>query len=158
MPNRDLDLVRAKIAAALSARAELDYLPANARERELAVCRAVDGLAEIFRDDLPNFTHVRSPSDLNFDRTLPTHLKQDAQRMLCYFFGDRIKERLCAHAKSAESGPTVAEVEERRTDLTAELRALEIEEERLIRQLEADGLEVLRRPDASPDIVLMPDL
>lgn len=44
--------------------------------------------------------------------------------------------------------------EARLMELSTKLRALEVEEERLIRQLEAEGVVVDRRADARPEIVL----
>lgn len=57
-------------------------------------------------------------------------------------------------AAQGQDGLTQQERQRRLADVEQRLKALEIREERAIRALEAAGQEVLRRPEASPAIVL----
>lgn len=69
----------------------------------------------------------------------------------------QIEARFEAAMRAALEGQETIGSESRSSQLAeidARLRALEIEEERIVCALEAEGVDVLRRPDADPAVVL----
>jgi hypothetical protein len=80
----------------------------------------------------------------------------DAAPLLCFLFGDVLKERLGdVIAKSPyQEGPPLAQRAELRRELQAELDRLEIDEETLIVEGEQVGLALPRRVDCRPEIIL----
>ena len=70
---------------------------------------------------------------------------------------DRLKARLLAAAKPYAAAKGAVAQDDRpafQRKLESALYDLEVEEERLVTQLEAEGFDVFRRPDADPSIVL----
>ena len=61
---------------------------------------------------------------------------------------------LAGDLEDVDDGPCMADRGRRLSEIAAERRSLEIEEEELIRVAEAGGQRVTRRPDADPSIVM----
>jgi hypothetical protein len=84
--------------------------------------------------------------------------RENTVGLLCWLEPDRMRERLFAHAAKHYDDATIAlsaaEVRAQAAALTAEILALEIEEERAIAKAAAVGVEVNRRVDADPRAVL----
>ncbi len=75
--------------------------------------------------------------------------------LLAWLHGDAIKAKLLDAAMPfASDGETTEQRAERVREMEGEVHQLEIEEEHMVCQLEARGIEVFRRPDADPAIVL----
>lgn len=77
--------------------------------------------------------------------------------LLAWLHGDELKAKLLDSALpfAAADGLTADQRAERIRDLEAEQHALEIAEEQIISGLESRGVEVFRRPDCDPAIVLL---
>jgi hypothetical protein len=73
-----------------------------------------------------------------------------ATKLLCWLFGDQIIDRLNAGVDSVTGGLTRHEREVPLDELRAELLKLERQEEALVAQGLHQGLDVHRRPGASP--------
>lgn len=71
---------------------------------------------------------------------------------------DRVSEVLTLAAEVVPEGPSLAERKQKLATLRDELDQLEREEERLIVEAEREGVRLMRRADARPEIVLAPDL
>jgi hypothetical protein len=67
---------------------------------------------------------------------------------------DTVRKGLSRFIARAEDGPSPAERAERLAAIDAEILSLEQAEERAIRSFEAAGIDIVRRGDASPAIVL----
>ncbi len=76
--------------------------------------------------------------------------------LLAWLFGDQLKARLIESAAPfAEHGALpAAGRDDAIRELETKRRELEIEEERLVVTLEGQGVDITRRPDADPAIVL----
>jgi len=76
--------------------------------------------------------------------------------LLAWLHGDELKAKLLASALpfAAESGMAADQRSERIRELEADLHRLEVDEERIVTGLEDRGIEVFRRPDADPAIIL----
>ncbi|WP_165967362.1 hypothetical protein [Luteimonas aestuarii] len=83
-------------------------------------------------------------------------IEPSAFDLFCALEPKRMHELLKKLIKGSDHlrGPAQGERAERIEALTAELREAEIEEEALITQAEVSGLNVHRRPDADPAIIL----
>ena len=80
----------------------------------------------------------------------------DAAGLLCWLMGDAIKAKLSEAIAAAElpEGAPAADRPRLRRDLAAQLDRMEINEERLVVEAQAAGIEVQRRSDVRPEIVL----
>lgn len=78
--------------------------------------------------------------------------------MLALIGAKAVKTALGQFVEALPVQPDHAEHSARLAELEAELHGLELEEERAIRALEAQGLSVIRRGDADPAVVLADDL
>lgn len=76
--------------------------------------------------------------------------------LLAWLHGDELKRRLIEAAMpfAAADGLTADQRAERIRELEAEQHRLEVDEERIVTGLEDRGIEVFRRPDADPAIIL----
>lgn len=78
--------------------------------------------------------------------------------LLAWLFSSTIKDRLAEAIEQGEidfaEGPPQAERTALIQSARARLHALGLEEEALIEQAEAVGIEIARRPDAAPDVIL----
>lgn len=77
--------------------------------------------------------------------------------LLAWLHGDELKAKLLASALpfAAENGMTANQRDGKARELEAEQHALEIAEEQIVSGLESRGVEVFRRPDCDPAIVLL---
>jgi hypothetical protein len=78
----------------------------------------------------------------------------DAFALACALYPERVQEFLAEHMTAGEGGVTAENRAARLAQLDAELAELERKEESAIRKLEAQGLDVDRRGDADPAVVL----
>lgn len=76
--------------------------------------------------------------------------------MLCFFFGDQIKEKLLTTVEKMDyqEGPPDAERAALIANIDMRIHDLEVEEESIIETAESVGIEIMRRPDCNPAIVL----
>lgn len=74
--------------------------------------------------------------------------------VIALFGVDVVRKGLLRFVARAEDGPSPTERAERLAAIDAELLTLEQAEERAIRALEAEGVDIVRRGDASPAVVL----
>lgn len=78
--------------------------------------------------------------------------------MLAWLMGDELKAKLASALDGLEEdGIPAADRPELMARLDADIRALEIAEEQLIRESESAGEPIQRRTDAEPELVLAPD-
>lgn len=86
----------------------------------------------------------------------------DLSALLCALMPDRVEQlladRLERHLRELPLVLPAEEREARLVTLRAEVLEREVEEERIVRRLEERGVEVNRRPEARPDVVLALDL
>jgi hypothetical protein len=80
-----------------------------------------------------------------------------ASKMLCALFGDQLKTLLAAGVDDVKGAVPGAERPKRVREVEARILALEVAEERLVVAALEEGLEVHRRPDASPWAILYAD-
>lgn len=78
----------------------------------------------------------------------------DLGPVLAALFRDRIKDALLDALPADDKAVAMADRPGKLAELDARVRELEAEEERLIEEAEAAGLEIARRPDASPEAIL----
>ncbi len=80
----------------------------------------------------------------------------DLAPLMCYLLGDVLRERLSAELAQVDyqPGPPAAERPGLIEKLEADLLAQEVVEERLVVEAEAAGLEIPRRLDCNPEVVL----
>lgn len=92
-------------------------------------------------------------------RQVGPNTRADLSPALCWLAPDEIKARIRAELEPRcdDSAPRSIDREDVQVELQAELHALEISEEALIREAEAAGEPVHRRSDADPAIVLAHD-
>lgn len=74
--------------------------------------------------------------------------------MVALFGAEAVQAMLARFVERAPDGPSVADRAARLSALEAELTELEVAEEKAIRALESQGVEVIRRGDADPRAVL----
>jgi hypothetical protein len=91
-------------------------------------------------------------------RTGENSVSVDLGAVLCAMFGPEIKRRMASviENETTAGGPSLAERAALIERWTAELEALEFQEEGIIRAAEDAGERLARRPDARPEIVLAP--
>lgn len=84
----------------------------------------------------------------------------DASGLICWHAGSALKDRLAKVIEAApyQEGPPLAERARLRREVDAELNGLELAEEKLICEAEEVGLDLPRRPDVRPEIVLSLEL
>lgn len=85
----------------------------------------------------------------------------DFSGLLCFLFAPLLKERMAevlADRLIDTNTPPSSERPDLRTALLQRIDDLERAEEKLVRQSEAAGVPIIRRPDARPELVLLKDL
>ncbi len=154
---KQLDGIRAKIATLADQRDQVGDAPIPRQEAETKFVHLIAGV----RDD---WKHGSMPAGLAdgsvIERTLAEWLGRPAA--MCALFGDTIRDSLLKAYDELTAGATpglpAAERRTRRAALDAEIYALEREEESVIELLEAEGVDIQRRPDADPRAALgLPD-
>lgn len=132
---------------------------ATGTEVESAVRNWVDRRAAAWRPATSDFVGSGS-TGANFDllvRAPGVDSEQQVEVMICALFGDQLKEALIERAKSILGGVTGVPAGKRPqvvAKLKRELDLAEIAEEDLIRRAGAESIELDRREDARPDLVL----
>lgn len=153
----DVENIRTKIAAKRAERDEMVDAPpsrvelAERMDRTLAMAVAAAErriASRISSMDYSAETLLSARAQGNSDRVdlLPT--------MIAVLGVDAVRKGLSRFIAEAEDGPTPAERTARLHAIDAQLLALEQAEERAIRALEAEGVDIVRRGDASPAVVL----
>jgi len=141
--------IRQQIAAQRSDRAAAQSAPCS----EAEALAAIEGAVSSLRDVDP--AQAIGPAHLVMRYLLG---REDAAPALATFLADQLHEQLVAEVGNfyAAKGPGLS-VDERAARIAAadaQILALEIEEEQLVRGMIAAGLQIQRRPDADPAVVL----
>ena len=156
-PQEQLDGIRAKIEKLVDQRDQVANAPIPRQEAETKFDHLIAGV----RDD---WTHGSVPQGLAdgsiIERTLAEWLGRPAA--MCALFGDTIRDSLLKHydeqVGDTPQGLPMAERRQRLTEIAGQIYKLEVEEEAVIELLEDQGVEVIRRPDASAAAALgLPD-
>jgi signal transduction histidine kinase len=148
-----IEKIRDRITALQAERKAVEReWPAQAEAAE-SIAAEVEHLAERGRD-------ILNPSRLRKGKTdLTSHAASriDVLSIVAALDFERTAARLAAIAFEAHPEPGISAADRRRrlAELDAELRSLEIEEERAIR---SSPTPIVRRGDADPTVVLAPDL
>ena len=153
----------------VATREELDGLDSSLLPRADALAgleRWITSSAEAFERDLwPRISPLFS-ADTNEKPSIgrfEVHAFEDLQNvdfsnMLCWLLGNELKTKIAAAVADlplADGDAIPAEDRQRvRLELERKVRELELREERLIRQAEAQGIILERRGDADPAVVL----
>ena len=166
-PAARLEQVRDELAGALE---QLAALPERPLPQDEAIARAaalVDTTAGAFqgRHKVQAFaqlgTDLAQRDLLNLSAFNQGRLESriDSAPLLCWLFGDAIKTKLADEIAALELRDALpsAEREPERQRLLNLVDDLQIEEERIIRALDDEGIEIDRRRDAPIEIVLAPD-
>ena len=153
---KQLDGIRAKIAALVDERDEI----ADAAITRDEAARRFEHLIARVKDDAIMGLGPGSLRDGGTEREFAEWLRRPG--FLCEVFGDSIKAALLARfdalVDDAPEGLAVGERRKRLTELDGKLYELERAEEDVIEQLEDQGVDVQRRPDADPRAALgLPD-
>jgi len=151
-----LESIRQQITGIRQQIAEITGQPLTAAEIEDAVNRAVDGWAS--RVDA-GWLGINIANGRAVDPAmLTTAAAGEEDKLACllaWLHADALKEKLLsASLPFASDGMTLAARAERVRELEGELHEVEAAEEHMVCALEARGLDVYRRPDADPSIVL----
>lgn len=159
MSLKKLESIRASIASKRAEIAELQHAPLQPAEVE----SRVDYLIEVCRDqtDLSWLgRQLVDPRDIDRDddilATAAAGSRLKTTALFALLAPDALRSVMIESAMpySSVSSPSQAERIAKQQQLEAEVHALEIDEERTIVALEAAGVEVFRRPDFDPSIVL----
>ena len=150
---KELNTLRAKIATLADQRDQVGDAPIPRQEAETKFVHLIAGV----RDD---WKHGSMPAGLAdgsvIERTLAEWLGRPAA--MCALFGDTIRDSLLKHYDELTAGATpglpATERRQRLTELDGQIYQLEQQEELLIEALEEQGVDVIRRPDASPHAAL----
>lgn len=154
----EIDALRSEIEALKLQRDEIDeaWLPIG--DAIGRVGALVDSLGAQFDEaNVPyKFASILRADTSVSNTTLFEADQRELGQLLCFLFGDAIKAKLgeVIQSMNYEPGTPLAERAKARQKLEAQLFDLEVREEQLIVQAEADGLDVLRHPDINPAIVL----
>ena len=151
-----LESIRQQIVGIRQQIAEITGQPLTAAEIADAVNRTVDGWAS--RVD-GGWIGINIANGRAVDPAmLTTAAAGEEDKLTCllaWLHGDTLKEKLLsASLPFASDGMSLAARAERVREMEGEVHQLEIEEEAAVCALEARGLDVYRRPDADPAIVL----
>lgn len=163
----DLDTLRAQRSGVLCEIAELESVRTNRAEAKAAVVEWVNRAAahgvETLRAGVARIerTGSVSPDALGF-AVHPMRVEREgldlAPLLIALIGPKRVADTLAAHVDAINDGPDASERQERVDALRARLARLETIEEFRIVQAERAGRHVLRRSDADPAVVLMPEV
>lgn len=163
---KSLHALRSQIAEKQTEIARIEDAPVPLAEAKRRIHELIDGEAARFNPDYrlsDLLSAAGGSSDLLSvgvtawpDQSGTAHGNAEIGPLMAWLFGDEVKARLEQHLKQSgyEAGLTPKARAEKVGKLRDEIRALEIEEEALVVEAEEAGLEVYRRPDADPLIVL----
>jgi hypothetical protein len=159
-----LDSIRAQLEALASERERIADLPLALDE---ARARLEAWLARSGRDPVVQIAGAMAFPDAATPRLIETELMtaetlgrlgEQLVALLVALVGDRIRELVDARLPELTADGVSAEQRRKLlADLDAKALELELAEERLVRVLEADGLEIARRPHQDPRALLAAD-
>lgn len=167
-----LDSIRTEIASVREELVWLDTSPLPLPEAETRIVTWVDAQARKMGDRLSLGSAIRSEGNLGDAELLTVHARgradiyserdalvnasADLAPIICWLFPAAVKERLRAELSGLdyEPGPPAEERPSMKARLQDELHRLELIEESLVLELEAAGVEVFRREDADPAVIL----
>ncbi len=160
-PLLELEDLRRELAAARGERAQVASAPAPLAEVEARVAAWVQARAAEWAPPVGYFTTAEGGAG-SFRLGLPAFGIADparaAESQECALHPEAVRrallERAEQHLEKHEPGLSEAPRAERLAQLDASLERFERSEEELVRQLEAEGAAVQRRPDAAPGILL----
>jgi len=154
--NSDLEQIRAEIGELKRQREEVinTSLPkAEALER---LVEFVDSEADSFGAEYRFLNAAATPDAAPQDIGAFEIGRGDTGPLLCWLFGETIKERLSELVEQTKynEGIPAAEREAAAAEIDRRLLALETEEEEIITSAETAGMDIPRRGDCDPRIVL----
>ncbi len=160
-PLQELESLRAELAAARGERSRVASAPAPLAEAEERIDAWIAACGAEWQPAVGYFASAEGGAG-SFRLGLPARGIADplraAEAQTCALHGDSVRrallERAEQHLAQHEPGLPEAQRAERLAQLDANLERFEREEEELVRQLEAEGAAVQRRPDAPPGILL----
>lgn len=148
-PKRAVDQIRAKIADLKQQRRDVGNAPVSRDEAEAAIDRYLDEVAATYRDGRVLHGLITRGVVENFEAS------ERPEAFAAFMFPDVIKRQLMAEIdQHLENGLTRGERNSELSDIDRKLAAAEREEENTIREAENDGLDITRRSDADPRVVL----
>jgi len=149
--------VRSDIGNAEVELTRVQHAPPTPDEIKVQLRQHVQALADkgtprvISKSDDRSKIEVEWPDASPFTQAAP---RGSAHELLAWLFPQQVFEQLCEGADAISGGILAAERVSRIAELTAQILDLERVEESLVEQALAAGLEVHRRPSASPLAVL----
>ena len=153
----DIESLRAQIAARRSDLAAIEAMAVPPEAAKASKEAWLDSLIERGMFPVSCFSTGRASS-------WPIIHQDNAARLLPALMAAAMREQLSAYLDAAIEDDyegrlfgTEAEREQRLAETHADIRLLEVAEERLIRAAEAAGLSILRRDEANPEIVIAHD-
>lgn len=150
-----VDDIRAALGAKKTEREGIAEAPPSRAELGECLDRAIDAAGE--RAERIMSSRVQS-SDYHTESLLTARVEGDRVNLLPTMIAvlgvDAVRQGLSRFVERAEDGPSPAERAERLAAIDAELLDLEMAEERAVRVLETEGVEIIRRGDANPAVVL----
>lgn len=152
-----LDQTRTKISGIKTALAGLDRQPIAPSDVTARVDAVIASLAERLDSDWLGqvLAGAEGPSDHEDVLEQACHHRPSMGVLLAWLHPDLLRERLVNLATEYATGTIpLADRPAHRQELEAELYRTEVEEERIVVACEESGLEVFRRPDADPSIIL----
>jgi len=137
--------------------AALESAPASSTERKTLLSRAVKERAQHFESCLRIPEPTRCVEDIDFDHVFGAWHGEvsDFWGLMCWLHGEALVKKLAA--VEADDGPSEAERLAQIDQLRADLEEAYRLEESLCRGLETSGMQVDRRADAPPEVVLAPE-
>lgn len=156
---RELATIRAELERERAAQVASDNAPAP---RAVAIARIEEEIARKAATIELNGGAYAAPPALYDRRYLAELVAGEGDAILAYLFPEQLTQKhIAALDRYYLDHPPGPPAEKREADRAARARrllALEVREEQLIRDAEAAGLTIERRPDAEPAIVLARDL
>lgn len=154
---KELESTRSEIFDLHAQEQTLLAAPVTVKQAVTALTTWVDKTAAQFESQTPILARLYHGDTLLGTDLDPTqHGRDNLTTVLCYLCGDAIKQRM-AEAITKQIGREGLTTEARETKLQEvrkKCHGLEIREEMLIRDVEAVGMKIDRRPDAAPAVVL----
>lgn len=153
----DLDKIRTKITAGKHALSDLDRQPIAPSDVAARVDAVIASLAERLDSDWLGqvLAGAEGPSDHEDVLEQACHHRPSMGVLLAWLHPDLLRERLAELVAGHATG--TVPLGQRHTEkqrFEKDLFAAEVREEEIIVQLEAEGVECLRRADADPSVIL----
>jgi hypothetical protein len=148
---------RENIAAVKEQESEILAAPITETEIRTRLRTHLQSLAASLNDDLPMSRLLSDRYGTMDDAIRILTRKQSPFEMLLFFLGpEAIEKRLMATVGSDKTTGALSEDDYRKSlaAISRTIEQVEVEEERVIREAEANGFDIARRPDANPSVVL----